>query len=118
MSAYQIAETLAAFRNEGGTVDRTGELATHETGYYVGGLFTPLVFDSADEVDRGEIAWWVGNHYANHYGVWTDSETGKVYIDAVTYLMTESYALLAGRERGELAIWDVKNGVEIRCEEA
>ena len=115
MSAYKIAETLAAFREEGATVYRDGELSTQEDGYYVGGRFAPLVFDSINEVDRGEIAWWVGQHHSMYYGVWTDSETGKVYVDGVSYFVGKHYALAVGRGRNELAIWDIENGVEIRC---
>lgn len=47
------------------------------------------------------------------FGVWTDSD-GTVYIDYVEHVDTLSAALSKARERGELAIWDLRNEREIR----
>lgn len=117
MNAYRLAEILHAYKGEGATVHHDGSVNPYGTGYYIGGIFPPLVFDSVETVDRGEIAWWIGTHPANLYGVWTDDETGKVYVDATQWAITRRNAIEVGRERGELAVWDIRNNVEIRCQE-
>lgn len=114
MDAYSIAAALHVYREDGVTVDEDGVADPHKVGYYVGGLYPSLVFDSVNDVDRGEVAWWVGTHGARYYGVWTDQETGKVYIDAVQWCVTRDNAIRAGRDRGEIAVWDIRKGEEIR----
>lgn len=49
----------------------------------------------------------------NLFGVWTDSD-GTVYIDYVEHVGSLSVALSKARERGELAVWDLRNEREIR----
>jgi len=116
MAAYDIANALyvSLKAGEGATVDRDGIFDPRDHGYYVGGLFPSLVFDSVDTVDRGEVAWWIGTHVAKFYGVWADEETGKVYIDAVDWTYDLVAALTVGRNRGEIAVWDIAQGAEIR----
>ena len=117
MTAYGIADALYALKDQGATVDRDGIANPYDTGYYVGGLYPSLVFDSVHTMDRGEVAWWIGNHPANLYGVWEDDETGKVYVDAVQWDVSRRAAVQVGRDRGELAVWDIKNSREIRCDD-
>ena len=47
-------------------------------------------------------------------GSWTDTETGKVYLDHVEHYWDERIALNLAAVRGEIAIWDVANSKEIR----
>lgn len=47
------------------------------------------------------------------FGIWTD-EDGTVYVDYVEHVDTLSAALSKARERGELAVWDLRNEREIR----
>lgn len=117
MSAYHIAEVLVdmAKTGEDGTVSAYGE-PLPESGYYVGGKVPSLVFNGISRVDRGEVGWWIGTNPSRFYGVWVDSDTGKIYFDAVDHMKTERYALMAGRKRGEIAVWDIANGVEIRVD--
>ncbi len=114
-SAYMLADELFAMFKDGrdGTISvlQYGELPT--VGYFVGGEVPSLVFDAADEVDRGEIAWWVGSSNALNYGVWTDKETGKIYFDAVTHFYTREISLQIAAQRGEIAIWDITAETEI-----
>jgi len=115
MNAHTVATALFSNMNTGGTVRASdGLLDPKGEGYYVGGLVPSLVFDSIQDVDRGELAWWIGMHPFNYYGVWTDSEDGKVYFDAVSHFRTLQASLFVGRQRGEIAIWDIANGKEIR----
>lgn len=118
MSAYDIAATLHSYLEEGVTVDDEGVPNPHRMGYYVGGLYPSLVFNSVHEFDRGEVAWWVGTHGARYYGVWVDSEDGKVYVDAVQWAVTRQSAVQVGRDRGEIAVWDIRKGEEIRVNPA
>lgn len=50
------------------------------------------------------------------FGRWTDQNTGKVFWDEVEVFDDETEALLTAASRGELAIWDIANAVEIRVE--
>lgn len=115
MVGYHIAAELyvLAKAGEDGTVahDHT-ELP--EYGYYVGGRFPSFVVDSVEDIDRGELAWWVGSHEADYYGVWRDVKTGKVYFDGVDHVSGLGHALRLAASREEIAIWDIKNGQEIR----
>lgn len=115
MNAHDLAYQLymMAKNNEGGTVPANDEpLPT--TGYWIGGKYPPLVFKSVAELDRGEIAWWIGTHRARWYGSWVDQETGKVHLDAVTHMHYRGTALDLGQVRGEISIWDISQGQEIR----
>lgn len=117
-TAYELAEILADMVKSGedGTVETRGHGLPVE-GYYVGGAIPSLVYPSADQVDRGEIAYWIGTKESSqYYGVWVDKETGKVYFDASTFMNYEKYAIPLAAERGEIAIWDIANGQEIRVE--
>ena len=118
MTAYDVAAALVSLTGEGGTVrSHDGAVNPYMIGYYVSGIIPSLVFDSVQDVDRGEVAWWIGLNPAPLYGAWVDDETGKVYFDGTQRFITKSSALLAGVERGEIAIWDIRKGVEVRCDE-
>lgn len=117
-TAYELAEILADMvkAGEDGTVDARGHGLPTE-GYYVGGSTPSLVYPNVADVDRGEIAYWIGtNEASRYYGVWVDSDTGKVYFDASTFMNYEQYAIPLAAARGEIAIWDIANGQEIRVE--
>ena len=47
-------------------------------------------------------------------GVWKDSQAGRVYVDRVRHIDTLSEALTLAKDLGELAIWDLRDKVEIR----
>jgi hypothetical protein len=119
MSAYSLALALydMAIHGEDGTVPAGDEKGLPTHGYFVGGLFPSLVFDGAGEVDRGELAWWIGNNDAEFYGVWVDTETGKIYFDGVSHFYSELVSVTIARARGEIAIWDIHNKAEIRLKE-
>ena len=120
MSAYSLALALydMAIHGEDGTVPAGGEEGLPTHGYFVGGLFPSLVFSGVGEIDRGELAWWIGSNDAEFYGVWVDSETGRIYFDGVSHYYTERASRDIGAGRGEIAIWDIANKAEIRLKEA
>jgi hypothetical protein len=70
-------------------------------GYWVAVEETTL-----EEVEVGETV-----------GVWTDTETNKVWVDKVIRLSDLSKALLLGKTFNQEAIYDVVNKTEIRIEE-
>lgn len=116
MNAYTIAEHLynMAKNGEDGTIRVDGG-ALPNAGYYVGGKCPSLVVKDITDLDRGELGWWIGNNPSRYYGVWVDSssEEKKIYIDAVSHMATEYFAVNLGRMRGEIAIWDIANMREI-----
>ena len=48
------------------------------------------------------------------FGAWHDSESGLDYVEPVQIFDMEHIAVNVGRARGELAIYDLTNGTEIR----
>ena len=100
-----------------GTLDVMG-YALPDNGYFVGGEGAPLVFESAEEANRPEamrkISAFVDRTRARFIGWWTDSETGKVYVDGTTWFAVRSEAMRTSRERQEIAFWDIAGQSEIR----
>jgi hypothetical protein len=79
---------------------------------------------STDELasDRGPA---IVNSYASahadalaepgaHIGGWTDPETGKTYLDVSHNIANRQAAIAAGRQRNQIAIYDVKHGTDIK----
>jgi hypothetical protein len=48
-----------------------------------------------------------------HIGGWTHGETGKTYLDVSHNIPSRAVAVQAGRQRNQIAIFDVKRGKEI-----
>jgi len=88
------------------------------TGYFVGGVTAPLVFDSFREANTpsalGDIVEFLKSTETAFVGWWTDSETGKVYVDDTTWHSSLESATGAAQERGEIAFWDILCETEIR----
>lgn len=84
-------------------------------GYWVGGRRT-LVLRDLESVMLDDVrAFVVGqDHRSPYYGVWTDSQDGAVYLDAVDWVLDEQEAIALAVERAELAIWDIQGEREIR----
>lgn len=119
MNGFEAATKLVnmALVQEDGTIDTIGD-PLPLTGFYVGGVRPSLVYSVFDQIDRGDVGWFVGGTDARYFGVWTDTETGNVYIDAVTHVKTRKEALALGAERGEIAVWDILNSEEVRIKDA
>lgn len=101
---------------EDGTITRSGE--PKQDGYYVGGSVPGVVLADGESplYYLPTVRWLVELALAAgcEVGVWTDSEDGKVYVDAPQWLHDKDVAVAIAQERGELAIWDVKGEREIR----
>ncbi|HVV11593.1 hypothetical protein [Amycolatopsis sp.] len=50
-------------------------------------------------------------------GAWLDTETGITHLDVSTVVYDRSEALALARKHGELAVWDVARGIELRTAE-
>lgn len=125
MNAYEtaLALTVMARAGEDGTIDTFVPLDGFEqdalplTGFWVGGVRPSLVVNSVDELDRGDLGWFIGGTEAQYFGIWTDKEDGKIYVDAVTHVNNFDDAFKLGYERGEIAIWDIERSEEVRIKE-
>lgn len=122
MNAYEtaLALTVMARAKQDGTVDSFAHLdgfeedALPKTGFYVGGVRPSLVISDITELDRSDLAWFIGGTESRYFGVWTDTDDGKIYFDAVTHVDNYHDAFALGAERGEIAIWDIAANEEIR----
>lgn len=115
MIAIEIFNSIAD--GEDGTIDTLcSDLP--KRGYFVGGFGSPLVFDSTEEANRSAaltaIHDYVRNTPARYVGWWTDSGTGKVYVDGSTWHTEYAEAEQVCRERGEIAFWSIADQREFR----
>lgn len=51
-----------------------------------------------------------------YMGTWLDTETGKLWLDVSTNFTDKGEAMRAAAKQGEIAIWDVSAGDEIRID--
>lgn len=102
---------------EDGTLDTSGaDLPVG--GYFVGGVGNPLVFNGFEEANASgalrRLASFLEAQSAPYVGWWTDSDTGKVYVDGTDWYEGEFEAGKAARTRGEIAFWDIARERELR----
>lgn len=115
----EIVEQIFA-SPEGGTASLTGkELPT--TGYFVGGLVSPLILGNGPDFTPDAkwdvetfIAYLAESTDAEYVGWWTDEETGKVWVDGTDWYSSEVRAAGIGRQRHEIAVYDIANERELR----
>lgn len=115
--AVEIFNTIVD--SEGGTLSKNGA-QTPNHGYFVGGACEPLIFDSVESTNS-PLALSLIQRFVEHcpsdlIGWWIDEADGKVYIDGTDWFDNQTLAIVTGRERGEIAIWDANNNEEIRVE--
>jgi hypothetical protein len=83
-------------------------------GYFVGGHGPCLVLPSMEHLTR-ELADSFASHIRTDWvGWWTDSETGKIYLDAVQWYPFRVDAEREARYAGEIAFYDVANDSDVR----
>lgn len=105
---------------EGGTARRNGsERPLPQDGFWVGGIVSPLVIDDLSNPGAFEeidffLDYLITQALAEFVGWWTDTETGKVYVDAVSWQGTEFLARRLGRARSEIAVFDIAKQEEVR----
>ncbi len=117
--AIQIFNDIASGKD--GTLDITGrDLPEH--GCFVGGVTTPLVFESVADANRSTalnrihlfVALVDEQTDTPYIGWWLDEDTGKVWVDASTWYADPADAAAACRERGEIAFYDIATGESVR----
>lgn len=105
----------------GGTFNpRTGESVPLDSGYVVGGLQDTLVSPLTWGELQDNIATFIQRmprsivslDYHHYLGTWVDDE-GRCHIDASQVIENLGAAVSLAQERGEQAIWDVRNGNDI-----
>lgn len=104
----------------GGTV-ALGWNAIPLTGYFVGGMVSPLIIEPDDSLAEQREALDHFIEYVNgptvgadFLGWWTDEDTGKLWVDATTWHESEFQAGRVGRQRREIAIYDIERSRELR----
>jgi len=113
-------------KNGGFTVSMTGR-PVPETGYMVGGYVDSLIFGKdVLKPDHNSTAYRIISQYVGRnfrlltsdgitfLGGWIDPETDLVYIDVSQHFKEKGMALAAARFHGEISIWDLEKGEEIR----
>lgn len=127
MELTKVIATLADMaRDGGGTLDlTTGEAATLESGYFVGGAggWEPFIMAARPEAYADDNMAEVFAEFVEtmarrlngrgYIGAW--EHNGSIYLDATEWFAEEWDALEAGRVRDEIAIWDIAKGDEITC---
>lgn len=127
------ATLLAGIEADGGaTVDiHTGRTVNLTHGYVVSmaGYGWKYGLNCVPVTDP-EFADWV-QQYVNHapewigsitsanpiyVGAWLDADTGIVYLDLSAVFTGREFALTVAREQGQVAIWDVVHGTDIRVD--
>jgi hypothetical protein len=106
---------FSARENGGGTFDREGNVVEGE-GYVVGGKCDSLEFrDVGSIISLVEyVDAWLDRNESSFYGSWVDD--GLVYIDAVDVISSYAQAVELGKERNQIAIWDLLAGEEVRLD--
>lgn len=103
----------------GGTIHLGGDNLP-VTGYFVGGIVSPLIIEPDESpADQREaldtfIKYLINGAGPAYLGWWTDEETGKVWVDGTTWHETEFEAGRIGRKRREIAIFDIERDRELR----
>jgi hypothetical protein len=116
----KILEAIQA-HPEGGTADRTtGAVLTLEDGYLVGGAHpsSVVIWPAARPIGNAFAAVQSvvtaarsGETKKRCVGWWLDN--GDIYIEVSQHFTRQFEAEREGRKRGEIAIYDVKNGKDI-----
>jgi len=122
-----IQQVLLETASTGGSTASPTGFKVPESGYMVGGLTPSLIFGSDlldgaahREVAEERIFNWLRKHPAmimnpNIYlGGWIDNFYGMVYIDLSEWMQHKDAAIDRARTLGEIAIWDLAEGKEIR----
>ena len=120
---------------DGITVAATaGVVPLPNAGYVVGGVvpalavLSPVALDGLPESARtrelddlrSRVAGWVTEHLqlvaataGYRFGAWVNPADGVLWLDVVEIVHEADKAVRLGRERGEIAVWDIRNGVDI-----
>lgn len=112
-----VSDLLTAAIDGGGTVPAIHGQPVPLTGYAVGGrVITQQAY--WDHELREALTAFVDTHrstaafHRSFFGVWEDGSA--IHIDLVDVIHNRLQAIVEGKSRNELAIWDLNNDAEIR----
>jgi len=99
--------------NGGATIDLSGNIVNHSSGYYVAILSIhkiPVGELSAlgIKMDLMVLKYLYRNIRSRYLGLWIDQ--GICYVDVSIHVKSRWYAMLLGRWHKQMSIWDCKNG--------
>lgn len=106
--------------NGGSTASPWSTTTVPATGYMVGGWVQEVTVARESFSERTVHAFVQRNFSAFSenpslfVGAWLNTETGCVHLDAAAHFPRLNEAEAAGRERGEIAIFDLSSKTEIR----
>lgn len=103
-----IRDTLI---NGGGTFLNGRNISEELSGVFVVGGRVPS--SVIDFTDTGAVADSVSELMNNHSVIGTWFHEGKIHLDVVDIIHDREEAIELGKERGEIAIWDVDANTEI-----
>lgn len=115
--ARALANSLYQKCNEGASYN--SKFDSPKWGYMVS-LKDGPVFDTITGVDTGKVTAFIEENLPSmdfplfYFGVWIDSETGKVYFDLAEQFANLDNARGAAQARDQIAIYDVDNKEDIR----
>jgi len=106
----------------GGTWCLNSRGETPWRGYYValGGKFGEVLPNK--KANAVALAGFIRKHYASlkgegiYLGVWQDKRSGNTWFDLVECVETRERAIDLGRQREQLAVWDIARREEVPCE--
>lgn len=91
---------------------------TPATGFMVSRAGSEVVIDGGltrEHLEQFVDAYREELDYPDAYlGIWTDDATGLVYLDISDNLDNLDTAMMLGSWRGQLAIYDIERGMEVR----
>lgn len=94
-----------------------------KSGYMVGGIAEPLICNSIEELKEHKIkilkylVAYAGLGENKFLGGWKNTSDGKIYIEPSELFNDLSWAILIGRERDQVAIYDLRKGENILLKE-
>jgi hypothetical protein len=83
---------------------------------------TYLNLDGQFILSHAKSGYWVAVHKydslddtitGDYVGVWTNPESGVMYLDRSVWVADKADAIALGKQQGQLAIWDCANETEI-----
>lgn len=109
--AGAIADAVTSGKN-GETFDLNGDVMKERRGYWVGGGTPPITMkanSSYNEIKEKITQWltYIGDAEISYVGFWIDEENNRLFVDSCTLIYENNAAMELGRERGEIAIYDV-----------
>ena len=109
MRPYRLFLHAGGLNMDDGTYNQHRAPVTHAGGYQVG-LWTRTTDAENIEAVIDEIT----SEWAGEWGVWTDSETGEIFVEPCVWVEGREDALQVGRSREQRTVWSWADMCEIK----